>query len=299
MATISILRIGNAQNYLQENILWKVFKNSGGDPTGETYTLSTYQISGDTIINDKNYKRLLETYDVIKINPYSLDTISHSLNNSRDHAIREENGAFYVAREYIDEEYLAVDFNLEIGDTIKFNEIHPNFEPDVVVKIDSFEYGNEFRKIYTTAYNYIFYEGIGTQFGPIQGLYNWGDEVWHRLLCVESASYDYLLDNYTTNIIEIDYCTNPINILSRAEPLIKETNVTISPNPSNDVINIETNEVVRTIVISSFMGNTVLKKENINTSKTSIDISGLNTGPYILTVENHIGKTSNFKIIKK
>ena len=303
VSTILFINVSKGQSYLQEDIQWKVYKSSGGSPNGTTYTHSTYQISGDTIIQGINYKKLEETFDIIKVNPYSLDTIIYKIGEKRIHAIREENKAFYVSgypggNISGDVEYLSIDFNLEIGDTIRFNDIHPNNGSDIVSKIDSFEFENEFRKIYTTKYNYTFYEGIGTQFGPIQVLYDWGDEVWHRLLCIETENNNYKLDYFTTDNININYCDNQISILSSIESTITQNDITFYPNPVVNNITIEINEIINKVQINSIAGNMVLEKDNLNTKERTIDISNLEYGVYIIIIENRLGHLNMCKIIR-
>ncbi|RXM41330.1 hypothetical protein BOQ62_00650 [Chryseobacterium sp. CH21] len=83
--------------------------------------------------------------------------------------------------------------------------------------------------------------------------------------------------------------------LSTIDPEIGKKEIAVYPNPSADVITLDTKEDIINITVTSLDGRTVVKEGN---SKT-ITISGLSKGVYILRGELKKGGFVSKKIIKK
>ncbi len=79
---------------------------------------------------------------------------------------------------------------------------------------------------------------------------------------------------------------------------INENKISIAPNPSSSVIDIQSKEMISQINIYSTQGN-IIYSEQLNTKQSFISISGLNEGIYIVQVKFLDGKTTNKKIIKQ
>lgn len=69
------------------------------------------------------------------------------------------------------------------------------------------------------------------------------------------------------------------------------------PNPTNNVLNIKYKQNINKVTINSLLGKAVLTKE-VNAKSAALDLSSLNTGIYIVTV-NSGNTTTNFKVVKK
>jgi len=76
---------------------------------------------------------------------------------------------------------------------------------------------------------------------------------------------------------------------------LEETlNVSVYPNPVKDIVNIESSISVNKITVTNIAGQIVAEQVN----STSIDLSGLNSGIYVINVLTKEG-SKNFKIIKE
>ncbi|HRG01797.1 MAG TPA: YCF48-related protein [Bacteroidia bacterium] len=73
-----------------------------------------------------------------------------------------------------------------------------------------------------------------------------------------------------------------------------ETNFSIYPNPSKDIITISSNAQIGEVIISDILGNTVCTV-NVKNNEQTIDLSLLYSGIYFITVSN----TTTKKIIKE
>jgi hypothetical protein len=74
-------------------------------------------------------------------------------------------------------------------------------------------------------------------------------------------------------------------------------NVTVSPNPANDVITVSSNDVISSINIIDLSGKLV-KTINCNTNATVITISELNSGVYNLLISTGKGIATNKLIVE-
>jgi hypothetical protein len=68
----------------------------------------------------------------------------------------------------------------------------------------------------------------------------------------------------------------------------------VYPNPASDVLNIETEEAIQNVTITSIDGKVVA-----NATSGSIDVSVLNAGVYVYNVTTVTGKTAKGNFVKK
>lgn len=69
--------------------------------------------------------------------------------------------------------------------------------------------------------------------------------------------------------------------------------IKIFPNPTNEYINFESENVIRNLLVLNSTGKTILNYENLNSTKGILDLSGLSSGIYILrlrTVDGEVNK---------
>ena len=75
------------------------------------------------------------------------------------------------------------------------------------------------------------------------------------------------------------------------------SNVKLYPNPTSNVLNIESLGAIQTISVYNVLGQEVINKA-LNSTSTSLDVSSLNSGIYVVkTVVD--GVTSSTKFIKQ
>ena len=88
---------------------------------------------------------------------------------------------------------------------------------------------------------------------------------------------DKCFDTYISNVGIVDY----------------KNNILIYPNPANDVINI-TGDIISTVKMYNNIGQLILTQHNTNT----INVTALQNGIYLLTIETTTGNMIQKKIIK-
>lgn len=74
--------------------------------------------------------------------------------------------------------------------------------------------------------------------------------------------------------------------------------ITIYPNPTNSILNVESNKNIKSIIIINTFGNVVYSKD-LNSHKAQIDISSLMAGVYMMKITGAFGETSVKKIVKE
>ena len=73
--------------------------------------------------------------------------------------------------------------------------------------------------------------------------------------------------------------------------------VKLYPNPTSNVLNIESLGTIQTISVYNVLGQEVINKE-LNSTSTALDVSSLNSGIYVVKT-NVDGVTSSTKFIKQ
>ena len=73
----------------------------------------------------------------------------------------------------------------------------------------------------------------------------------------------------------------------------------IYPNPVQDVLNISSEKIIKTVSIYDVTGKMLIKDRAINKTNARIDVSVLNTGEYLGNATLDTGTIKTFKIIKK
>jgi hypothetical protein len=91
--------------------------------------------------------------------------------------------------------------------------------------------------------------------------------------------------------------TYNINSSTSAEKIEKET-FKIFPNPTNDFVNIQSNEVIKSIVILELNGK-MIESKVIENNAAMIDIHHLSSGTYIVEIELNDGRKTRNKIVRR
>ena len=137
---------------------------------------------------------------------------------------------------------------------------------------------------------------------------------------VESSWYDSGSDNYHNTISSYSFTKGPLSAkttaigdtymntivmdwvatgLGVADNVSPNTQVVISPNPTQGIFNIDFKNEIKSIKIANVLGQVVYdEKEMVMTAGTtkSINLSSLENGTYIVNVSNDEG-TSSYKVI--
>lgn len=95
-----------------------------------------------------------------------------------------------------------------------------------------------------------------------------------------------------TNDTLIDFNVDPNSIASFYDNI--SDMIKIYPNPSSDLVNIESEFVIQSIQLTNLLGKIVVLKSNLNVNKTELSKNNLPNGLYILTLN-----TANGPVIKR
>jgi hypothetical protein len=265
-------------------------------PGGSTHANYSIIISGDTIINNTQYKKLY-----IPAVDLNMSGTCNEPNGGYKGAIRQDttNRKVYIIPPVSVSEVLLYDFSMQVGDTLKGYLTQWFFSPDTVQAIDSILIGNSYRKRWVINYCYDFYliEGIGSTYGLTEqspgcildccpGIY---------LTCFKQDNQILYPDTATT-------CE--IITVSVDEKENMEHGITIFPNPASDVLNISFNvekpgDVA--LLLYNLLGQETIfllsEKVNIGENNINVSVADMPDGIYFLKLlinENVITK----KIIK-
>jgi hypothetical protein len=263
-----------------------------------------YTICGDTTVNSTDYNKLYTTFDTI----FCGSNLGQFLG-----AFRQEGQKVYFlpcnySFDYTNgwtsrfgEEFLLYDFGLSIGDTINLNcGFRYNFWDRYPHSFGGYQYRtftvsnteivNGIKKIDFVHDSYFelesWYEGIGS----ITGLFQRGEQTLDgyffgsNLNCFKhNGTVEYL----NNSECEKCFCKGYINI---KENTLDANIIKISPNPTNDILNIEIPENIDIKSINIYSMDGKLIEKNMNFEKVGkLNISKLNSGSYIVNIETKQG----------
>jgi hypothetical protein len=82
-------------------------------------------------------------------------------------------------------------------------------------------------------------------------------------------------------------------------PVVKhENSVSVYPGPFGNFLNINARVDIKSVIITSAIGQQVVKMENLNAGVTTINTSGLATGVYFVTIHQKSGEPYTLKVMK-
>lgn len=241
-----------------------------------------YIVTGDTIINSELYHKL--SYSGHNRNPVDESWTYWDLGYYgcyRNDAAHKK--VYFIARDSINE-VLLYDFNLNLNDTLPETFVYHRAEYTIITvdQIDSIRINNRYLKRYHLDNagfgNQYLIEGIGSTLGlfsPITPFF----EQHFDLMCFKNEAEELIFPGeYYGNCDLIDdisdnsFSTNYFNIF---------------PNPYSTTLTVElpSNTSIRntTLTVYNLTGQQILKY-TVSEPLTSVDLSGLNAGTYLVKV---------------
>jgi hypothetical protein len=264
-----------------------------GPEIGYSVVRTGLSLDGTESINDTTY------YRVVGSSP-CLQTISAFV----DFYVREENGKYYLRESAMTNEFLMLDFSLEVGDSIRLEEnnnaITPNGEHEFLVEsIEMITLGNGTeRRKWTlrylgpidTEYYMEWIEGIGD---ADRGLW-----LFTPILLMDAGIglRCYFEDGalaYERSPSPFESCCDYINVMEN-----ETEELSVSPNPFNDLIKLESSEILKTIIITDLSSRVIFEK-TILSSSCQLNLAVLPTGVYILHTLTEHGTRKASRIVKQ
>ncbi|OFX59923.1 MAG: hypothetical protein A2046_03355 [Bacteroidetes bacterium GWA2_30_7] len=238
----------------------------------------TYFFDGDTTINGYLYKKLFyDKRDTIYSDPpYIQDSYGYAA------AFRQDSLKVYFVKPDSTIENLYCDFNMSIGDTLKY--YYNNEYPYAITSIDSIQYGNNYRKEYKLNNSYSFYEGIGNGLGLFHD-FSIGIEGGVYLVCFEQNEILQNVYQFWGTPPECGLTTNLIK-----EKHLKSNNISIFPNPFSETAVIEfpnPDYSSYNLVVTDVTGKVVKQISNIKSNKIVFEKGDLSGGFYLINMKGN------------
>ena len=223
------------------------------------------------------------------------------------------NGRLYArySTDETEDDYLLCDLSLSVGDTF----VLPHwglYGIDFMMVVDSIRYPSGRKVIYLSLQNcsyspfydayaapYMmsefnislrFMEGVGPMYGIYPPLVYWLEHTG-ALLCLNKDDSLYYMTHETLGCYQ---CTADIS-------LYPESSLQIYPNPTNDQVTLEfitEEEVSGTAIVRDMVGR-VCRQFSINDKKTTLELSSLPQGAYMLTFIDQQNRKITKTIVKQ
>ena len=302
---------------LYEDARW-IERQVAVTPDGFDYSYYTFAISGDTTINDTNYYKLYAVNGLVHSEvdvspPYDqLFALIRETNEGQvffrrafettetgisGNVLLIQSGELDEDDNFIplpsDEEFLLFDFSLTEGDTI-------HSQSRVVQSVGTTTVNGESRKTITLSESYIeegntpgisnveWTEGIGITphlFYAYQ-YPNWFVfEYTIQFQCYSSSAMDY----------PEEYCSEILSVPQEQ----RSQEIKVFPNPTSERVNVhvENCSIPKELNVLSIDGCHIASYPSNNRPAQQLDISGLQSGIYLLQVTWKDGRVSNSKLV--
>ncbi len=286
--------VGITQEYFPfptDTAQWNVLTRYSNSPNYTAYYNFQYRMRGDTIINNTEYNKIYLYEDELGPSEIYLGGLREdSLKNIYffpDIIYGSGYGGPYFPSDTA--EYLLYTFNnLQVGSSVSIN---PNDDAIYILEIDSILLGDSYRKRYLV------------DNGNMLGLSHWIEGIGGTKDLFEAYSYEFEWSLHT--LCFTDSLTYYINSPNGADSChywlnsnVEEydfTDLRISPNPVNEVLFIQSDDLLnnRQISIQDAQGR-LIKKIILKNRPYQIDVDDLELGLYFISLEGEERKTLRF-----
>jgi hypothetical protein len=142
----------------------------------------------------------------------------------------------------------------------------------------------DFNNISTGYYNEV--NSIPAQIPAEVDFYNFG-------FAGNTVAATYVIDDFKVQATAED------DLLSVDDLTIQSINVSLFPNPVNDVLTLQTNSSVKEVTIFNTLGQDVFTNNSSFVGENDMDVSNLDTGMYIINITTNDGRTITKKFLKE
>ncbi|MFN8323696.1 MAG: T9SS type A sorting domain-containing protein [Chitinophagales bacterium] len=246
----------------------------------------SYFFNGDTLINGLTYKQLFhDRKDTIYSNPIYLQNSFGYTAAFRQDSLK----VYFIMRDSVSEK-LYCDFDLAVGDTLKYLY---NSQKNIIDSVTSIPFGLTTRTCYNLNNGFSFYEGVGNALGLFHD-YSIGIEGGVYLVCFEQAGI-------TQNVYDL-WGTPPACGLSLSTAIEENLPITMNstsfPNPfSNELTFSLSDNEQTTVTLYNFLGQQILQQTFANS--TTINTEQMQNGIYFYELRNDKGTLKTGKVVKQ
>lgn len=277
--------VAAAQNYLANDPVWRVHSVCAVPAPCIANDTYNYYTAGDSVINGTTWTK------VLRQGSYTLNWQSPNFPDPNCQGVHPYGPAYYGVQLIRQEgrqlrilngtDQLLHEFDLVVGSTLPLS--FTNWTTDItVLAVDSVLIGTEMRARYELANSWAQYliEGVGSSHGLFEPLSNFFD-CGYGLDCFGLGADAFYPDAGGSS------CWLAMAVgeaHARAE-------WTLAPNPADNTVVITTNAIVsQDVVVRDMRGRLVLQERLSSQPKASLDVSGLPSGCYALSVNNAVPK---------
>lgn len=107
-----------------------------------------------------------------------------------------------------------------------------------------------------------------------------------------NSAMDYVFDDYMSKASASD------TLLSVGDSEVETANVSLFPNPANDVITLKTDVSIKAVTVYNNLGQVVFAKNSNFSMLNEFDISNLKSGLYVMDIASLDGETQTKRFIK-
>ncbi len=253
----------------------------------------------DTVINNTQFNKFLTNRTFVS--SYTLDTIHDS---GPDLFLHIDEGLvfFKFGENSIDTLY---NFNAALGDSWTIINERSNIASNdtfLISVVDTFTSLIDNKSLFGMSYmineNPFFIDTIYDQIGPLKSfivLYESFLGLGHNniggfLRCFSNdalGQVDIPLPDFAIESLLFDLDCSP-QLTSVSDNLSPSNAVSIYPNPANDELHVSASHLIYTYSLLDISGRTLLREANISGNVLRIDISELDSGVYLLNLDNRI-----------
>lgn len=276
-----------------DNTKWNCLFWHQWSPNDINLTNSQYLLQGDTILKSKTYSKVYSKQTDVSSDLQYLGGLREDLSRNIYFFPSSSTMGNFNFQQDTSESLLYTFNNLEIGMILPINQGNATIK---VNGIDSVLLGSHYRKRYEIQNsNLLFYpefwiEGIGSTkdlLSPFTYEFEWK----YYTLCFEDTVAYYINTPDGT-----DSCHYSLSI---GIPENRNTELSISPNPAGNYINIQTTLQGKTAWLTFYNSQgRLVQKMIVNADKSTMDISQLAPGIYFVRLQNH-NKTISCTILKE
>ena len=253
-----------AQEYLpiaQKGNEWHTFETA-------VWQINNYVnwCSGDTLIGNVRYMKIMGTVNDSYPIFYTL--------------LREEDGKVWKRYSIAHSETLLYDFTASVGDTLRIGDFAEEMVLDSISMVQiggvdrrKFWFGLEYDGLGNPRAKETWVEGIGSDYGLLWSGYYGVYDGWHCLLCFHQ--YGELVWQNP----EYNTCSYPYDAIEEN----KDSEISIYPNPGNNMLNISTTLKNACVEVYDINGRLVHNQE-ITESITTINTKNWSDGIYLWEV---------------
>ena len=137
--------------------------------------------------------------------------------------------------------------------------------------------------------------------GNFEG-YTWNTGATQQSITINAQNYNTGQQDFWVTSLDTNFCesTDTITITIDDCTFIEENSfsISVSPNPAQDKLTVQTGEIIKEIKVFDINGNHIISQKGIYSKKHHLDISNLKKATYILRITTDSGKQGYMKFIK-